>query len=62
MSLWLGLIGIILGVAVVDVKGLEWAQRRMSDRIYKAALNRPLVREFPASQHTITLDAEDKLA
>lgn len=62
MSLWMGLIGIALGASVVNVSGLDWVQRKLSTRMQQVALSRPLVREFPTSAHTISLDREDKLA
>jgi len=62
ISLWLGLIAIAFGVLFMDVKGLDWAQSKLSSHFYKVAITKPLVREFPASSHNISLDSENKTA
>lgn len=47
--------GVVGAAALVDVRGMDWAQRRYSEKLNKEACSRPLIREFPSSQHEILL-------
>ncbi|MDD2776932.1 MAG: hypothetical protein PHU06_13330 [Gallionella sp.] len=60
VSLWFGLTLIVLGGVVLNEKGLGRARRGVVGYIYKAALAKPLVREFPSSRYVFVLDTEDK--
>lgn len=62
LTVTLGL-GVIGAAALVDVRGLDWAQRRFSEKLSKEAQHHPLIREFPSSQYEISMsdDAVTKI-
>ena len=61
VTLGLGL-GIVGAAAFIDVRGLDWAQKIVSDRLTKEAMSRPLVREYPTSKYEVMLDSDDSRA
>ena len=48
-------VGVIGAAAFVDIRGLDWAQRRFSEKLLKEAKCSPLVREFPSSEYKISM-------
>ncbi len=55
-------VGVIGAAAFVDVRGLDWAHRRVSRRLQKEAVEAPMIREFPSSSHEIQLTEESRNA
>ena len=61
MTLGLGL-GIVGAAAFIDVRGLDWAQKIVSERLQKEAMSRRLIKEFPTSAYDVTLDDDERKA
>ncbi len=58
LTVTLGL-GVIGAAAFMDVRGLDWAQRRFSEKLSKEAQHYPLVRDFPSSKYEISMSETD---